>query len=883
MSQKCTGCGNCYFKKTRFVGSRGNPNARLMIIGESPGSDELITGEPFTGPSGSILQKELERLGLGPDDYFITNALQCLPVKFKTADQNKKHTNAAVSVCRHRLLEEIELAPRRMILCLGNAALSAVTNNFDHKITQVRGRIFKSEFAEVGVLGTVHPAFLLRGGGGFTQKFRDDVAYAAKIAKGMSPKKWTPPKYQVLDDVEDFAELRQLLRKDHDEFVEQRMDEMGRWPYPTISRDKIITANDIETSGFRFRTDDILCSGISSHPDRVYIVPEALTRSEEYLRLYDDPDFHYIWQNGKFDIKFLHSYGCHGAYVHDDTMLMSYARNENRGIHDLDQIAADTIGAPPHKGVLDKYLPNKRTSYRAVPRKLLHRYLAYDVSKTRGMFEPLYMDVYDDEENRKAYFDLYIPASALITEVEEAGLQSNPEQIAINGKIYRKKIREARQAMDEHTLAKFGQTYNPASPMQMKELLCYKLQLGDPEDGTGADALDAMEQVEEVKLLKAYRKAAKLYGTYVRPLLPVEALTKDELKKYQKGDLKHYVEDDGRVYATYLIHGTRTGRLSSRNPNQQNQPRQMDIRDQFRGRWFKDIDAFMVWYNEWTQRWGPLNFSPDELIINPDGSIQFYLMEVDYNQAELRSLAQMSKDPELTRIYTDPNAMSLHWEVSVDLWGESWLERYSEKNKYENPDDYNLASTQYIRTKAVNFGIVYGRTAFDLADEFEIPVSEAQAMIDGWSHKFSKAWDFIQKCREAPTRGITMKTIYGRRKRATYASKANMVSLQNEAANFPHQSTASDFTLDSAIVLNPQLKPYGTSIVNLVHDAIYNDIPPVLRIAKEVGALTQQVMESTPIKKGITDIPFTADPELGITWGHKKGDKWEEILPMKPR
>lgn len=545
MSRKCTGCGHCYFKKTRFVGSRGNPNARLVIIGESPGNDELATGLPFTGPSGSILQKELDRAGLTEDDYFITNALQCLPIKFKTADQNKKYINAAVSVCRSRLMEEIELAPRKMILCLGNAALAAVTGNYDHKITQVRGRLFKTPLAEQGVMGTVHPAFLLRGGGGFTQKFRDDVSYAINLSKGMPAKKWNPPKYQVLDSADDFKLLHELLKKDHDEYVGNLIASMGDWPYPTIDRSKIIVANDLETSGFRHRTDDILCCGISAHPDRVYVIPEELSRSQEFLDLYSDRRYHFIWQNGKFDIKFLHRYGSRGAVVDDDTMLLSYVRNENRGIHDLDQIASDVLGAPPHKGVLDKYLPNKKTSYRAVPRKLLHRYMAYDISKTRGMFDHLYWEAYNDEENRKAYFDLYIPASDLLTEVEETGLQTNPEQIAKNGKEYRKRIRDVRKEMDEVTLAKFGQTFNPASHVQMKDLLCYRLQLGDPNDGTGEDALDAMEQVEEVKLLKKFRKAAKLYGTYVRPLLPVESLTKDELKKYQKKDLKHYVEDDG--------------------------------------------------------------------------------------------------------------------------------------------------------------------------------------------------------------------------------------------------------------------------------------------------------------------------------------------------
>lgn len=872
------GCGHCHFKKTRFVGGRGNINAPLLIIGESPGQDELVTNQPFTGPSGQILMRELDRAGLTPEDYYITNAMECLPIKYASADINKKETAAAVHACRGRLMNVIKAAPRKVILCLGNAAFWAVSQQYESKVTQIRGRLFDSELCSIGIIPTLHPAFLLRGGGGFTEKYRMDVQYAIDLVRGRPKKVWKQPKYLIADQPDDIFEIAHRLEMDHDMWVRELTERMGRAPYtrPEMTG-RVIVASDIETDGFSHRNNEMLCSGLSSHPGYAYIIPEALMKHQYVLDLYSDRKFFWIWHNGKFDVKFLRFAGA-DAVVDADTMLGSYVQNENRGMHDLDQVAADVLGAVPHKDMLKQYLPNKRTSFRAVPRKLLHKYLAFDTSKTRAIFDDQHWDIERDEPNRMAYNNLYIPASECLTDIEMHGIEVNKAQVSINAKNAREEMASILDELNKLTMYKFGKTYNPASPMQMKELLYVKLGLGLPSDPTDEDTLVKLPKVPEVKLLMAYRKVAKKYGTYIRPLLDRSQLTVEERKKFDKGTMKNYLGDHGRVYATFLIHGTKTGRLSSRDPNMQNQPREGYMRDQFKAYTFKSLDHYIAWLNWYKNLYNiSFLFDFDEIIVQPDGTVQCWMFEVDYNQAELRSLAYMSGDPELTRIYTDPNAMSLHYEVSIDLWGESWLERYTEDHKKKDPVDYDLAKGQYIRTKAVNFGIVYGRTAFDIAEEFEIPVYEADAMLTGWAKKFSKAWEFIQKCRDAPTRGITMKTVYGRRKRASYASYENMTSLQNEAANFPHQSTASDFTLDSAIRLQPMLRPYATPLINLIHDAIYGVIPPIPRIAKDVCGLIVREMEDTPVRKGMIGIPFTAEPEIGISWGAlKKESSWDK-------
>lgn len=850
----CTGCGKCYFNKLRFVGGRGDPKSPLLIVGESPGGEELIRNEPFRGPSGKILNEELSKWLPGEQSYWMTNAMQCVPEKVTDALANHKHMSNAVNRCRKRLLAEIEVSPRKVIIAVGNAALWALTGRYDLKITQVRGRLIKSDLCDIGIVPTVHPAFLLRGGGGYSQKFKEDIQYACDLAKGHPPRKFVEPEWFVAETEEDVRNYHKLL-KDNWQDLKELADLDPTFRLPPYNKPTV--ACDIETTGFRHRTDRILCAGLATDPRYVYIIPEHLIHTTAYKELMEDPEFRFCNHNWKFDLKFLRNIGIN-APCDDDTMLMSYVLNENRGIHDLDAVASDVLGAPPHKKVLSKYLAKKSDSFEKVPVKVLHKYNAFDVSKTIAIFNEFYWPVNADRLNKMAYYDLYMPASDMLIDVEMNGIFVNREQVRKNAIVYRQRLKDIKAKMHELTkefLREKEDPFNPASPQQMKELLYVRLGLGKPTESTDKDTIKLLtsrldrekdfKNLAIVRQLTAYRQAAKIYGTYVRPLLSKSERTPAEQKKK---DLKNYLQNDGRVYATFLIHGTQTGRLASRDPNLQNQPRLGDLRDQLMaspGRW---------------------------------------LMEIDYNQAELRSLAYMSRDPELLRIYSDPDALSLHYEVSVDLWGESWLERYTDEHKEKDKDDYDLAKLQYIRTKAVNFGIVYGRTAQSLAEEFEIPISEAQIMIDGWARKFPEAWKFIEMCRSAPVTGRTLKTVYGRRKRPKFASAANMSGLQNEAANFPHQSTASDFTLDSAVQLYRPLKvQFDTRIVNLVHDAIYLDLPPDRELAHTVARYVVDVMEETPRKKGITKITFVAEPELGISWGSlhkvdKEDGTWHKYL-----
>lgn len=161
MAERClVPCPDCPFGGPK-VGGRGDPNSPFVIIGESPGKQELDRGEPFIGPSGKVLDSALDQHHEKPQPY-IMNAMQCWPGYGD--DKNEERLQQGVAACRQRVLDELAKAPRRVVLALGAPALWSVTGNYNYKITQERGKVLPIPGLDVGVVPSVHPAFLMRGG-----------------------------------------------------------------------------------------------------------------------------------------------------------------------------------------------------------------------------------------------------------------------------------------------------------------------------------------------------------------------------------------------------------------------------------------------------------------------------------------------------------------------------------------------------------------------------------------------------------------------------------------------------------------------------------------------------------------------------------------------
>ena len=743
-------CKECPFGGIK-VGTRGDPSSPLVIVGESPGAEEIRCKQPFIGPSGKLLYEVLPH----SVPAFVTNAICCKPPKDKTP----KRLQEAITACRQRLLNEIGAYPHKVIIALGGAAAQALTGDYSLKITQVRGQIIASNLASCGIVLAVHPAFLLRGGGNLKQ-FKEDIKKALELLKtGRLKRLWREP----------------IIIPNYYQLITQ------------CPKSRLIAA-DIETSGFSPRKDRILSVGFADvmEPAKVFITDNL----DIVNRIIKCSSNHFIWHNGKFDISFLRAAGI-PAKVDEDTMLLSYALNEYGGMHDLEQKMFDLLGAPKYKNALDPYLPNKQTSYEVVPKDILWKYQAKDVCGTAMIYPILKEKVDRDPDLNKLYYKVLLPASELLTAMETRGLYVDDIRVAENEITLSSELLVKKQELREL----IGWELNPNSPQQVAHFIYDQLRLRGRNRSTSKETLRDMSHPAIMKILE-FRTISKVLGTYVR------------------GAMKRK-DSDGRIRSTYLLHATTTGRLSSRNPNLQNIPRDPKLKGMF--------------------------------IAAPS----YVYIEADYSQAELRSLAILSQDKFLCEIYTSTNR-SLHKEVALQRFGEGY------------------SSYQYIRAKAVNFGIVYGRTAKTISDEFHISIDEAQKDIDTWFERAPQAREFILMCRRAPLQGRVMTTCFGRKRRFQLVSNNNIHEVQNQAANFPHQSIASDCTLMSAVELDPILSKKGVLIVNLIHDSILveclND-PGLISWTKEI---MNKVMIRKPIEWGLTLVPFKVDFTVGKRWGSLK-------------
>jgi len=737
LSRKLSSCDDCPFGGAK-VGSRGDPASLVAIVGESPGVQEFRRGIPFIGPSGEILWDCIPRYM--HDNVYVTNALYCFPRK-----KDPSILARATKLCQERLLAEVGSHPRSVIIALGNAAMWSLTGDYNLKITQERGKIFSSDLASIGIIPVLHPAALMHGTGSFRQ-FKADLTYAFDLAAGAPRKKPIIPKFIVCDTVPKVREATGVL-----------------------SGAEYLAA-DTETGGFDRINDEVLCLGISEDPSEVFIFPEV---SLPFLR----PLFHaqtpkWIWHNGKFDMHFIRRYGL-DAKVDEDTMLLSYALDESGGVHDLEQVAGELLGAPNYKHMVKPYAPKKTDSYRNVPPPILHKYLSLDTSNTLQIFNILRPLVARDPHLEKLYTKVLIPASELLYHVEKKGIQVDPEQVLKNEKRLTGEIEETITKLHQV----IGYEINPNSPKQVAKLLFDELGLRKlNKRSTAKEVLDRLPKRPEITGIRDFRKATKARSTYSKPYLPENGL----------------ITPGGRLYThTYNIHGTRTGRLSSKEPNVQNIPRDPELRGIF---------------------------------IAAPGHV---LIEFDYDQAELRSLAALSGDTRMVELYNDPTHMSIHDETGNWLFGE------------------NFSSEQRMRSKAVNFGIVYGREAQSLADEFGVSLQVAQSWIDGWFERFPGAHAYIKRCRRAPLNGETMYTSFGRKKRHWLVTKKMLKAMQNEASNFPHQSIASDLTLDSAIRVRERIAALGAYIVNLIHDSILVECPDIAEVIERVCDIVITAMEAT--------------------------------------
>jgi uracil-DNA glycosylase family 4 len=748
-----------------FADASGPEDASVLIVGEAPGKDEIKKGKPFTGPSGRLLDKVLAHHGFNRDEIRLTNTVACHPRGVRAERPPKE----AISACKPRL--SAELQRRETIILLGKTAFETVMETRE-AITKARQHPARTDprFPGARIVATIHPAACLRSSDYFPSLVRD-----IRKAKSQIAIKWEPPKYSVHDSEESALDI---------------VDSLQRRNLPHIIVD-VETA--VEKDESFTHPDTLLCVGLGvGYNESIVVGEQALRYPTVRRRLGDFLDAsRVVCQNGKFDIQVLMRLGyLDEPNLYGDTMLASYCKDERPGHHSLGGRASEELGAPDWKGELKPYLgKGKKKSYANVPRDILYRYNAYDDSEEFKLWEKDVREL--DAQGLRPLHDFLVAASNELTHIELEGVR-----------------------IDEHYLARLIEDYsqdlagleeglklwvdNPRSTPQVLNA-CKDLQLlvKDTAAPTLSPLLEGNRTAEQRDFLERilhYRKEHKLYGTYV------------------KGTLKRL--SNNRLYTTFKLHGTVTGRLSSANPNLQNIPRGSKIKN---------------------------------LFIPEEGNV---FIQGDYKQAEWRAIACLAEDKYLQKALSDPN-QDIHGYTAELFFGP------------------NFTKDQRVMAKTFVFGVAYGRGADAVGRAFGVSVYKAQEYIDNFFAAIPEVVAWRKQVHEQIFKGgQALQTPFGRKRRFWLITRENKHDIEKEALAFLPQSIASDLTLNSLIRLR---QAFGSSkdspkVRLTVHDSILCECPEQDR--NEVAQEIRSIMESTAADVFSDFVPFPVDIETGKSWGN---------------
>lgn len=505
-----------------------------------------------------------------------------------------------------------------------------------------------------------------------------------------------------------------------------------------------------------------------------------------------------IMHNGKFDIQAaLSSKLASGISANlFDTMIAAWLLDPARSSYGMDKLAESILGV---KTIRFKDLVKPGQNFSDIPLNEACPYAAEDADITFRFYKK-FLPLLKKNNLEKLFFDLEMPITKLLTEMEIKGIFLKGEEL----NAYSKELGKELEDCEKDIYRLVGHEFNIASPKQLQEVLFEERKLTPGKKtktgySTDTSVLEnlASEDPVPAKILD-YRALAKLKSTYT-----------DTLPKM--------TDKNGRIHTSFIQTGTATGRLSSRDPNLQNIP--------IRGNEGRKIrEAFQA----------------------EKGRV---LISADYSQIELVILAHLSKDQNLVEAFNkgiDVHAKTASLIFAVDI-------------KDVSQDMRRIAKT-------INFGVMYGMSAFRLASSLRIPRKRADEFIKAYFATYSGVSGFMANiCQEAEQRGY-VETIMGRRRYLPAINSKNKVEkagAERIAVNTPIQGTAADIVKLAMLEVDKALKKQklDASILLQVHDELIIEAAESER--EKVMSLVKEKMEGV-IK---LSVPLRVSIESGMSWG----------------
>jgi DNA polymerase I len=548
----------------------------------------------------------------------------------------------------------------------------------------------------------------------------------------------------------------------------------------------------VETYGQNYHQAEVLGIAVVNQKGKVYIPVSVLEQSLTLQAFLANPKI----KKATFDYKkayvALKNKGYTFLGVNFDLLTAAYIINPSNSDPDFRIVASNF---EYNEVQYDEEIYGKNTKY---SKPGLDVVAQHAVKKAVGLslLKDEVLKRLKDSKQEKLYFDLELPLTLVLSEMELAGIKLDIETLDHLSQDFEARIKDLESKIQEFA----GKSFNVGSPKQLGEVLFEDLKLPVvKKTKTGySTSVDVLEKLQGehpiIELIMEYRTLTKLFSTYVV-------------------GLKQYVHDDGKVHTIFNQTLTQTGRLSSTEPNIQNIPIRYE-----EGRMIRK--AFI-----------PSNE-------------ENYILAADYSQIELRVLAHLANTENLIEAFV--NNIDIHTKTAMDVFGV----------KQED-----VTSLMRRQAKAVNFGIIYGISAFGLSENLNIQPKEAQAFIDKYLETYPGIKGFMEKMvQDAKDTGYA-ETIFNRRRYIEELTSRNYnirMFGERTAMNAPIQGSAADIIKIAMINLSKRMEKeqVKSKMLVQVHDELIFDVWPdelelMRKIVKEEmeGAVSLRV----PLKVEMND------------------------------
>ncbi|RPD83839.1 DNA polymerase I [Luteimonas sp. 100069] len=572
-------------------------------------------------------------------------------------------------------------------------------------------------------------------------------------------------------------------------------------------------ALDTETDALDAMRSGLVGLSVAVEPGRAAYIPVAhdypgapqqLDRAEvlDALRpLLEDPGKRKLGQHGKYDIHVLRRHGVELRGYADDTLLESFVLDAGIARHDLDSLARRHLGRDTIKFEDVAGKGAKQISFAQVAIDDATRYAAEDADITLRLHRVLKPRIEADAGLARVYGEIEIPLVPVLARIEANGVMVDGDELRRQSADLSRRMLAAQQKATE--LA--GRAFNLDSPKQLCALLFEELGLPavvKTPKGQPSTNEEALEAIADQHELP-------------RVILEYRGLAK--LRSTYTDKLPEMVNvATGRVHTSYHQAGAATGRLSSSDPNLQNIPIRTDDGRRIRR-------AFVA----------------------PPGR---KLIACDYSQIELRIMAHLSEDPGLVRAFE--SGVDVHRATAAEVFGRPLDE---------------VTINERRAAKAINFGLMYGMSAFGLARNLGISRGEAQDYIALYFSRYPGVRDFMERTRQQARECGYVETVFGRRLTLDFIQKGNAsqrAGAERAAINAPMQGTAADIIKRAMIRVDGWIAAHAAraKMILQVHDELVFESD-----LDFVETLRTQVVE---LMTGAADlrVPLVVDSGVGDNW-----------------